>query len=96
MPYYGHQQNVGGFAYYFSGFKERNRNFKRPKEEDLNKPDAKVTETPDMNNPNEKVKHDPTKKSVEMEVVEIKKKDKKDYQVVGAKMEYNEENYGAL
>ena len=86
--YYGFQQNTGGKAYYFSGMTERNRNNAREKEDDLNKPDAKTTESPDQNNPSENVEKSaqPTEPVV-MENIELKKADPKDDQVEGVKME---------
>lgn len=88
MVYYGRQQNVGGFAYYYSGMKEKNRNNKRENEKDLNKPDAKVGEKPDQADPKAKVDKgaQPTP-SVEMENIEVKKQDPRDEQVEGVKME---------
>lgn len=88
MVYYGHQQNTGGKAYYFSGLTARNRNKERTEEKDLNKPDAKTTETPDQGDPTKKVEPSaqPTP-SVEMENIEVKKQDPRDEQVEGVKME---------
>ena len=87
--YYGYKQNAGGFSYYYSGFKEQSR--KRPKEDDLNKPDANVTEKVDEGDPNANVeKSAAAPKQVQMENIELKKKDPKDEQVVGSKMELQE------
>lgn len=86
--YYGHQQNTGGNAYYYSGMRQHNRNSARKQEKDLNKPDAKTTETPDQNNPQAKVEKgaQPTP-AVVMENIVVKKADPKDEQVEGVKME---------
>lgn len=89
--FYGHQQNTGGRAYYFSGMMERNRNNGRGKEKDLNEPDAKTTETPDQNNPEAKVeKSAQPNKPIVMENIVVKKADPKDEQVEGVKMEIQE------
>lgn len=86
--FYGHQQNTGGNAYYYSGMRQYNRNNARAKEDDLNKPDAKTTETPDQNNPQAKVeKSAQPSQPVVMENIEVKKADPKDEQVEGVKME---------
>ena len=88
MVYYGHQQNTGGKAYYFSGNIARNRNKERKEEKDLNKPDAKTTEKPDQGDPSKNVEKSaqPTP-PIEMENRKIKKQNPRDEQVEGVKME---------
>lgn len=88
MVYYGHQQNTGGKAYYFSGMTAINRNKERKEEKDLNKPDAKTTEKPDQGDPSDNPEPSAQpENNVEMENVEVKKINPKDEQVEGVKME---------
>lgn len=89
MVYYGHQQNTGGKAYYFSGMTAINRNKERPKETDLNKPDQNTGEKPDQGNPREPVEKAPAvqEKVVVMENIAVKKTVPGDEQVQGVKME---------